>query len=68
MTINNGDVGIGNPAPSYKLDVSGQIRSTDTIYANANGKAYFCGGDDACLYDVNDANVVGIYGAQDSAK
>ena len=31
----NGDVGIGQPAPSYKLDVSGTIRATSVIYGNS---------------------------------
>ncbi|MBI4458027.1 hypothetical protein HY633_03635 [Candidatus Uhrbacteria bacterium] len=61
-----GNVGIGTTGPSYKLDVSGDIRSTGAVYANANGAKYFQGGDDAALYDINVANTVGIYGVQDS--
>jgi hypothetical protein len=64
MTLtSSGSVGIGN-TPSYKLDVTGDIRSTTTM--RANGGTYFCGGDDACLNDVNVANTVAIYGAQNS--
>jgi len=37
--INSGNVGIGNASPSYKLDVSGSMRVTGTIYSGgtANG-------------------------------
>jgi hypothetical protein len=31
-----GEVGIGNIAPAYKLDVTGTIRATSHIYANGN--------------------------------
>ena len=58
-------VGIGNTSPGYTLDVSGDIRSTGAVYANANGAMYFRGGDDAELWDVNIANTVGVYGQQD---
>jgi len=66
LIVRYGNVGIGTTEPGYKLDVSGNIRSTGTVYANANGAAYFCGGDDTCLYDINVANTIGVYGAQDS--
>jgi hypothetical protein len=62
---NGTNVGVGNQSPSYKLDVSGDIRSTGAVYANANGTMYFRGGDDAELWDINVANTVGLYGQQD---
>jgi hypothetical protein len=56
------NVSIGNISPSYKLDVSGDIRATGAVYANANGTMYFRGGDDVELWDVNIANTLGVYG------
>jgi len=67
LTTAGDNVGIGTTAPGYKLDVSGDSRSTGTIYANANGAKYFQGGDDAALYDINIANTIGVYGVQDSS-
>jgi len=60
------NVGVGTITPSYKLDVSGDIRATGAVYANANGTMYFRGGDDAELWDINVTNTVGVYGQQDS--
>jgi len=61
---NGTNVGVGNQSPSYKLDVSGDIRSTGAVYANANNTMYFRGGDDAEFWDINTENTVGIYGQQ----
>ena len=58
-------VGINNINPAYSLDVTGDIRATTAIYANANGQMYFRGGDDAELWDINVANTLGVYGQQD---
>ncbi len=63
---NGTSVGIGTTTTSYKLDVTGDIRATSAIYANANGTMYFRGGDDAEFWDINVANTVGIYGQQDA--
>jgi hypothetical protein len=63
---NGTNVGIGTTTPSYKLDVSGDIRATGAVYANANGQMYFRGGDDAELWDINVTNTLGVYGQQDS--
>jgi hypothetical protein len=46
---------------------SGSTPSFYRVNATANGAAYFCGGDDACLYDVNQANTMGVRGTQNSA-
>ena len=64
----DGNVGIGTTGPAYKLDVAGDIRSTNKIWANANGASYFRGGDDAELWDVNVANTMGVYGVQNSDR
>ena len=58
-------VGINTITPSYTLDVSGDIRATGAVYANANGTMYFRGGDDAELWDINVVNTIGVYGQQD---
>jgi len=63
---NGTNVAVGGTSPSYKLDVTGDIRATGAIYANANGAMYFQGGDDVALYDINVANTLGVYGQQDS--
>ncbi|MEX2054236.1 MAG: hypothetical protein WD883_01710, partial [Candidatus Colwellbacteria bacterium] len=67
IAANNGSVGIGTTGPGYKLDVSGDIRATGKVYANANGTSYLCGGDDACLHDVNIGSTVAIIGTSGSA-
>lgn len=67
MAIMGGNVGIHTVSPAYRLDVVGDIRSTNKIFANANGAAYFQGGDDAEIWDVNVANTLAIYGIQNPA-
>ena len=62
----NSRLAVGNSSPSYKVDVTGDIRATGAIYANANGAMYFQGGDDVALHDINVANTLGVYGQQDS--
>jgi hypothetical protein len=62
----NGNVSIGAATASYKLDVTGDIRATGTIYANTSGGKFFQGGDDSGLWDINVANTMGLYGNQDA--
>ncbi len=62
---NGTNVAVGGISPSYKLDVTGDIRATGAVYANANGAMYFRGGDDVELWDINISNHLGIYGQQD---
>lgn len=35
---NSGNVGLGNPSPTYKLDVTGKARITDSLVVNTNSK------------------------------
>ncbi|MES2480117.1 MAG: hypothetical protein V4561_13600 [Bacteroidota bacterium] len=34
VSKNTGNVGLGNPSPTYKLDVTGKARVTDSLWAN----------------------------------
>jgi hypothetical protein len=34
VSKNTGNVGLGNPSPTYKLDVTGKARITDSLWAN----------------------------------
>ena len=65
----NGYVGIGTTTPVSNLDVSGDIRATNKIWADVSGAtgSYFRGGNDAELWDVGVANTLAIYGVQNSA-
>jgi hypothetical protein len=64
---NGGSVGIGTTSPAYKLDVTGNIHSTTTMYIDASNSAYLRGGDDHEWWDINVANTVGLYGVSNSA-
>ncbi|MCU0461638.1 MAG: tail fiber domain-containing protein [Bacteroidales bacterium] len=68
-TIIDGNVGVGTTTPGAKLDVVGDIRSSNKIWADLSGASasYFRGGNDAELWDVGVANTFGIYGVQNSA-
>lgn len=35
---NSGNVGLGNPSPTYKLDVTGKVRITDSLIVNTNSR------------------------------
>ena len=61
-----GDVGIGNTNPDHKLHVTGNIRATTTIQADANNTWYLRGGDDHELRDINSANFMGLWGRQNA--
>jgi hypothetical protein len=60
-----GNVGIGTTSPLYKLDVAGTIRAKDVF--GAGGKNLIIG-DDTYLTDVDVANMLGIYGMQNSDR
>jgi len=59
------NVGIGTTAPEYKLDVSGTIRAKDVF--GAGGKNLIIG-DDTYLTDIDQANMLGIYGMQNKDR
>lgn len=44
----------------------GEMYNNGLIRSGANGAPYFCGGDDACFWDINEGNTVGIRGVGDS--
>ncbi|MHA1228713.1 MAG: hypothetical protein ACTSPV_18460 [Candidatus Hodarchaeales archaeon] len=59
------NVGIGTTDPGYKLDVSGTIRAKDVF--GAGGKNLIIG-DDTYLTDIDQANMLGIYGMQNKDR
>ena len=65
----NGNVGIGTTNPGVRLDVNGDIRSANKIWADVSGAtgSYFRGGNDAELWDVGIANTLAIYGVENNA-
>lgn len=65
--IMGGGADVNTSCGSFETAFSSKSPTFTKVIATANGAAYFCGGDDACLYDINVANAVGIYGAQNSA-
>ena len=40
VIASDGKVGIGDATPSYKLDVAGDIRSTDVIYSTGTSAKF----------------------------
>jgi hypothetical protein len=68
MTVSSsGRIGIGNTAPAYTLDVSGNVHATTTVFVDASNAAYIRGGDDHEFWDINITNTAGLYGVQNSA-
>lgn len=66
----DGKIGVGRgPDNSIAVDITGDVRTSGTLYAAAasGGKALSVG-DDLALHDINQANVVGLYGVQDSTQ
>ena len=59
------NVGIGTTDPGYKLDVSGTIRAKDVF--GTGGKNLIIG-DDTYLTDIDQANMLGIYGMQNKDR
>jgi hypothetical protein len=68
---NNGNVGIGNTAPSYKLDITPNLTTGTGIRVIDNstnaGVQLVTVGDDSYLTDLDVVNTLGIYGQQNSA-
>jgi hypothetical protein len=60
-----GKIGIGTTAPVYNLDVNGTIRARD--FSAAGGKNLIIG-DDTYLTDIDQANMLGIYGMQNTDR
>lgn len=60
------NVAIGNVNPTYKLDVSGDIRGGVYRTTVASGNVYQLG-DDAWLTDVNTANTIALEGSSNNA-
>jgi hypothetical protein len=61
----SGNVGIGVTDPGYKLDIKGTIRARD--FTSAGGKNIIVG-DDIYLTDIDTANMLGVYGMQNSDR
>jgi hypothetical protein len=68
MTLTTGGrIGIGNSAPAYKLDVSGDVNVTGVIYSPGNNTKSIQVGDESSLWDINVANTMGLYGVANTA-
>jgi hypothetical protein len=63
----NGNIGINQPSPTYKLDVTGDIRTTTAFRATLNNSAGLYVGSNSAVWDVNTANTLGVYGQQNTA-
>jgi hypothetical protein len=57
----SGNVGIGNSAPSYKLDVSGDIRSTGSVIAGTPGSSWLTGKTGTSGFNAGTAQTVSAY-------
>ncbi|MEA1873462.1 MAG: hypothetical protein U9N51_03405 [Bacteroidota bacterium] len=66
FTVNeDGNVGVGTDEPEYKLDVNSTIRARDVFEA---GGQNIIVGNDTYLSDIDQANILGIYGIQNNDR
>lgn len=68
MTLaTNGNIGINQASPAYKLDVNGTINATGIIYSPASNSQAYQVGSNSGLWDVGVTNTLGLYGVSNTA-
>jgi hypothetical protein len=68
MTLSsNGNIGINQVGPSYKLDVNGDIRTMTAFRATTNNTQALYVGSNSAIWDINTANTMGLYGQSNTA-